>query len=103
LPLSFFPLSPILTSSRWWFPRRAIKISPANRSEVLSSFSFRVYHFHLNQVFDLLLFELAARYRDFFLKTQRRADVRLLFDKLGFQLKLLFVNGLSERFSGSDK
>ena len=78
-------------------------ISPANQSEALFSFSFQVYHFHLYQVFNHFLFELAARLGDLFLKTQRRDDIRLLFDKLGFQIKLLFVNGLSERFSGPDK
>jgi hypothetical protein len=66
-------------------------------------FSFQVYHFHLYQVFNHLLFELAARLGDFFLKTQGCTNIRLPFDKLGFQIELLFVNRLPQRFSGFDK
>ena len=71
------------------FSRRPIK-----SAEALFPFSFQVYHFHLYQVFNHLLFEPAARLGNFFLKTQSRADTRLFLDQLGFQIQLLFVNRL---------
>jgi len=67
------------------------------------SFNFQVYRFHLYQVFNHFLFELAARLGDLFLKTQRRDDIRLFLDELGFQIKFLFVDRLPERFGGADK
>ena len=42
LPLSFFPLSPILAPSRLWVPRKAVMISPSDQSEAGSVIFFQL-------------------------------------------------------------